>query len=176
MRIRPARSQDLEVCAALDHSFTTESVWQVERREENGAMTVVLRTARLPREIRVQYPRQGDELRAGWQRRDAFLVAEEGRELCGYVAVTAQPDHGIAWVGDLVVAPSWRRRGVGTALLDAAAQWGLEHGLTRLVVEVQTKNVPGARFCQSRGLTLCGYSDWFWPNQDIALFFGRALR
>jgi GNAT superfamily N-acetyltransferase len=104
------------------------------------------------------------------------LVAEEEGQIAGYVALTAQPEHGIAWVGDLVVDRPWRRQGVGTELLRAAGQWGCDNDLPRMVVEIQTKNYPAIRFCQSRGLTFCGYNDRFWPSQDIALFFGGSLR
>ena len=177
MRVRPAGPRDLEACGALNHSYTTDHVWQMERREGNDALAVTFRVARLPREVRVNYPRQGEGLLAGWRRRDGFLVAEDApSQICGYVALTAQAEHGIAWVGDLVVDRPWRRRGIGTAMLRAAAQWGHDHDLVRLVVEVQTKNYPAIRFCQSRGLTFCGYNDHYWPSQDIALFFGEPLR
>ncbi len=175
MRVRPAWPRDLEVCGVLDHSYTTDRVWQMETRNGNGVQTTTFRVARLPREMRVNYPRQDEHLLAGWRRRDGFLVAEEGR-VHGYVALTAQIENGIAWVGDLVVDRPQRRRGIGTALLQAAAQWGHDHDLARLVVEVQTKNYPAIRFCQSRGLIFCGYNDHYWPHQDIALFFGEALR
>ena len=180
MRVRPAEPRDLEACGALNHSYTTDRVWQMEAREVNDALTVTFRVARLPREMRVNYPRQGEDLLAGWRRCDGFLVAEEdGRappQICGYVALTAQVEHGIAWVGDLVVDRPWRLRGIGTALLRAAAHWGHDHDLVRLVIEVQTKNYPAIRFCQSRGLTFCGFNDHYWPSQDIALFFGESLR
>ena len=174
MQIRAARPRDLKACGGLDHSYTTDRVWQMETREDNGVLTSVFREAQLPREIRVDYPRQKEHLLAGWRRRDGFFVAEEGG-VCGYVALTAQPEHGIAWVGDLVVDRGWRRRGLGTMLLQTAVQWGRDEGLDRLVIEVPTKNYPAIRFCQSRGLCFCGYSDRYWPNQDIALFFGEPL-
>lgn len=176
MRIRPAKPRDLQICGALDHSYVADHVWQMETREENGVLTTTFRVAHLPREMRVNYPRQGQDLLAGWQRRDGFLVAEEEGAIRGYVALTAEVENGIALVGDLVVDRSWRRCGIGTALLHAAAEWGRENSLARLVVEVQTKNYPAIRFCQSRGLTLCGYNDHYWPAQDIALFFGQSLR
>lgn len=176
MRVRPAWPRDLEACGALDHSYTTGRVWQMETREEHGALTITFRVVRLPREMRVNYPRQGEDLLAGWQRRDGFLVAAEGGRIYGYVALTAQAEHSIAWVGDLVVDRPWRRRGIGTALLRVAAQWGRDHDLVRLVIAVQTKNYPATRFCRSRGLTFCGYSDHYWLSQDIALFFGASLR
>jgi GNAT superfamily N-acetyltransferase len=176
MQVRPAWPRDMEACEALDHSYTTDHVWQMETREGDGVLTSTFRVVRLPREMRVKYPRVGDDLAAGWQRRDAFLVAGEHGRVYGYVALTAQVEQDIAWVGDLVVDRPWRRRGIGTALLRAAARWGRDHDLGRLVVEVQTKNYPAIRFCRARGLTACGYNDQYWPSQDIALFFGESLR
>jgi GNAT superfamily N-acetyltransferase len=160
----------------LDHSSTTDRVWQVENRIQHNARTVMFRTVRLPREIKVMYPRQGEDLLGGWQRRDGFLVAEVEGAVCGYVALTVQPEHGLAWVGDMVVDRPRRRQGIGTALLRAAAQWGCKHNLVRLTVEVQTKNYPAIQFCQACGLTFCGYSDHYWPSEDIAVFFTGRLR
>ena len=176
MQIRPAQPSDLEACVALDHSYTTARVWQMEAREENGVLTNVFRVADLPREVRVGYPRQGDELLTGWRRRDGFLVAEEKDHVCGYVALTGEAELGIARVGDLVVDRRWRRRGIGTALLQAAAQWGRERELGWMLVEVQTKNYPAIKLCRSLGLVFCGYNDHYWPRRDIALFFGESLR
>ena len=175
MRVRPARPRDLKLCAALDHSYTTDRVWQMEVRDEGGVVTSIFREAYLPREIQVDYPRQDQSLLAGWKRRDGFMVAVEEGVVHGYVALTAQDEHGIAWVGDLVVDRAWRRQGVGTMLLQAAVQWGRENDFCRLVAEVPTKNYPAIRFCQSRGLVFCGYSDRYWLNSDIALFFGESL-
>jgi GNAT superfamily N-acetyltransferase len=175
MRVRPAKSRDLKLCAALDHSYTTDRVWQMDVREENSVVSSVFREAYLPREVQVDYPRQNESLLAGWKRCDGFLVVEIDGEVRGYVAMTAQDEHGIAWVGDLVIDRAWRRQGLGTMLLQAAAQWGRENGLSRLMVEVATKNYPAIRFCRMRGLTFCGYSDRYWLNDDIALFFVDSL-
>jgi GNAT superfamily N-acetyltransferase len=148
----------------------------MENRLENDARTVAFRKVRLPREIKVRYPRQGDDLLAGWRRRDEFLVAEMDGDVCGYVALTIQPEHGLAWVGDLVVDRSRRRRGIGTTLLKAAAQWGCKHNLVRLTVEVQTKNYPAIQFCKACGLSFSGYNDHYWATEDIAVFFTGRLR
>jgi GNAT superfamily N-acetyltransferase len=176
MRVHPATQKDLEVCCALDHSYTTDHVWQMEAREENGAVVVHFRVANLPREMRVEYPLQGEQLLEAWQQRDGFLVAEDGGSIRGYVSLTAGIEHHIAWANDLVVDQGWRRRGIGTMLLHAAVQWGREQGMGRLAVAVQTKNYPAIRFCRSRGMSFCGYNDQYWPTRDIALFFGELLR
>lgn len=176
MLVRPAEPKDLVPCGTLDHSSTTDQVWQMENRVQRTTWTVAFRTVRLPREIKVKYPRQGEDLLGGWRRRDGFLVAEVDGEVCGYVALTVQPEHGLAWVGDLVVDRPRRRRGIGTALLKAAAQWGCKQNLVRLTVEVQTKNYPAIQFCQARGLAFSGYNDHYWPSEDIAVFFTGRLR
>ena len=176
MRVRPARPKDLEACAALNCAYTPDRVWQMDARGGSDSLTVSFRVVRLPRENRVNYPLQGESLLAGWQRRDGFLVAEEDDRICGYVTLTTHAEHGIAWIGDLVVDRPLRRSGIGTALLQAAATSGRDRGLVRLVAETQTKNYPAIQFYQSRGLTFCGYNDHYWPSQDIALFFGVSLR
>ena len=50
MQLRPARPKDLKVCATLDHSYSTDHVWQMEVRQEGGAVASVFREASLPRE------------------------------------------------------------------------------------------------------------------------------
>ena len=176
MEVRPAKPKDLPLCRELDHSCTTHRVWQMDTRRTDGAYRVVFRTVRLPREIEVRYPRQGDDLIAGWSRRDAFIVAEMEDQICGYAALAVQPEHGMLWVGDLVVDRSRRQRGIGTALLKASAQWGCRQDMVRLTVEVQTKNYPAIRFCRTCGLTFSGYNDRYWASEDIALFFTGKLQ
>ncbi len=176
MLVRPAVAADLVQCSKMDASYNTSHVWSMDVREDESASTISFRLVRLPRELHVEYHRRGPALMAGWERRDGFLVAAEDVHLCGYIAVTAQVEHSIAWVGDLVVDRAWRRQGIGTSLLRAAARWGHEQNLARLVIEVPTKNYPAICFCRARGLTLCGYNDHFWSSQDIALFFGQSLR
>lgn len=176
MRVRPAEPRDLEACSALNHSYTTDRVWQMDARGGNDSLTVTFRVVRLPRETRVNYPLWGEHALASWRRRDGFLAAEEDGRVRGYVTLTSYADHGIAWIGDLVVDQPYRRRGIGTVLLQAAARWGRDRNLVRLVTAVQTKNHPATQFYQSRGLAFCGYTDHYWPSQDIALFFGESLR
>jgi GNAT superfamily N-acetyltransferase len=148
----------------------------MERRSDGGWQSISFREAKLPREVHVDYPRQDEGLVAAWHERDTFFVALHAGRVCGYTAVTAQVEHATAWVGDLVVDVPMRRRGVGTSLLLEIGKWSREQRLSRIVMAVQTKNWPAIRFCQSRRLSFCGYNDHFWPNQDIALFFGETVR
>lgn len=176
MHIRKAHANDLKSCLQLDHSITTEQAWRMEEQEHDGAVTIRFQPIRLPREVHLPYPRQGEALALGWASCDLFLVASNGREICGYIAARSLPGNGLAWVQDIVVAPEWRREGIGRQLLHEATAWAVEQGLQRLVVEVQTRNAPGISFCRALGLSFCGYHDCHWRTRDIALLFGTNLR
>jgi ribosomal protein S18 acetylase RimI-like enzyme len=79
-------------------------------------------------------------------------------------------------VADLVVAPEHRRQGIAARLLQAGAEWARKAGLSRLMVEAQTKNYPAICFLERQGFAFCGYNDRYYANQDIALFFSSSLR
>lgn len=176
MHIRNARPTDREACVSLDHSAVTDHAWRMEEREQNGVITIRFEPVRLPREARLPYPRQGDNLVAGWAQCDLFLVVNQGNGTCGYVTARALPGHGLVWVQDLVVDRPQRRQGLGGELLRQVAAWARQKGLARLVAEVQTKNYPAICFCRSQGLVFGGYHDRHWRTQDIAILFGQALR
>ena len=105
-----------------------------------------------------------------------LLVAEEQGVVRGYVATRALHGHGIGWVQDLVVDAPWRRKGIGSQLLRAAAGCAAQANLQRLVVEAPTRNHPGVCFCRAMGLSFCGYHDHHWRTHDIAILYEMNLR
>jgi RimJ/RimL family protein N-acetyltransferase len=58
----------------------------------------------------------------------------------------------------------------------AVQAWALQRGARRIVLEMQSKNHPYIRLAQKFGYEFCGYNDQYYPTQDVALFFGRALK
>jgi ribosomal protein S18 acetylase RimI-like enzyme len=176
LTIRSALMGDMQDCLKLDASYTTEYVWQMDSRVANGEISVAFRHMRLPRSMRVAYPRDAEALMSDWRLRDALLVAERDRARQGYVSLSAVPGQRAAQIGDLVVARAVRRTGIGSALVGAALGWARERDLKQLFVEVQTKNHPAISLLNKMGFTFCGFSDRHYSNQDIALFFSRAVR
>jgi GNAT superfamily N-acetyltransferase len=174
--VRPATPADYETCVALDHSCSTDYVWQMKLDPQGEALAVTFCPARLPRSMKVLYPRRDEALIQSWHLHACFLVAEWDGLVVGYTNVREEPAQETAWIADLVVDQSHRMRGVGTMLLRAARQWAVGHKLRRLIVETQTKNYPAIQFLQKRGFVFCGYNDLYYPNQDIAIFFGQTLR
>lgn len=178
IQVRPATEEDLPRLSALDTGYSTDYVWQMDVRDESGTsqIQVAFRPVRLPRPMRVTCSREPSRLVDDWNRRVCFLVAEQDGVLKGYVNLVLAPAPDTAWIGDFVVERRFRRSGVGSVLLAAAAQWSRANRLRRLVLEMQSKNYPAISFSQKHGLAFCGYNDRYYPNQDVALFFGMALK
>ncbi len=174
--IRPAVSNDLTRLMAMDHSCFSDYVWQLELRREPGQVVTIFREVRLPRSVTVTYPRDPMSLTEQWTQRDGLLVVVEEGTPVGYIAVVEESASRLARVTDLVVSSDRRRRGIGSALLAAVQSWALERGIHRLILEMQSKNQPYIRLAQKFGYEFCGYNDQYYPTQDVALFFGRAIK
>ncbi len=178
MIIRLAKeTDDIRACVALDHSYVTNRVWQMEAREQPDGAGITFRSVRLPRDMLARYPRHLEGLMACWERGEAVLVAEEDEgQIAGYLHLVVQAGESSAWVRNLAVAPHLRRRGIATALMQAAADWLRLQNASRLLLEMTTKNYPAICLAQKLGFSFCGYHDRYYANQDIALFFAKSLR
>jgi len=192
MLIRSALLSDLNACLTLDANSQTDHVWQMDAREEGDGMTIRFHTVRLPRVMRVAYPRQRDDLLTCWQNGSTVLVASDRRapepvpedetekvempRVFGYCQLDPAPWQQAGWISHLIVDRRYRRRGIGVAMLKAAQTWGHQQGLRRLMIAVQTKNYPGISFCERQGFVFCGFNDHYFVNRDIALFFSLKIR
>lgn len=175
MEIHPTVATDLPRLMGMDHSCSSDYVWQVDLRREGGQVSVNLREVRLPRPVSVPYPRNPYALADEWQYRTVMLTLAMP-EPSGYLCLSAQSAAEVVWVTDLAVAPELRKRGLGLALLKAAEAWAMERGSRMLFFEMTAKNHPAIRLAQKFGFEFCGYNDHYYANHDVALFFGRALK
>ena len=176
LNVRPAISTDIAALVALDHGYSTDHVWQMAKQQESSEIGVVFREVRLPRPMRVSYPRDPHRLIDDWTYRDGLLVAELDEDALGYISLVENPAPASGWATDLVVGLRHRRQGVATRLLAAACHWCRERGMSQLFLEMQSKNIPAIRLATKLGSVFSGYSDRYYPNQDIALFFALSLR
>src|SRR5512142_799942 len=174
IQIRPVVATDLPALMGIDHSSSSEYVWQLELRRDAGQVTASFRDVRLPRPITLTYPHNPFALADEWTSMSAVLAALSGKDPVGYATLIERPS-AAAWVTDLVVARPWRRRGVAGALLDSAREWADQRGHRRLFLEMQSKNQGAIRLAQKHGFEFCGYNDHYYTTQDVALFFARTV-
>ena len=176
MELRTARLSDVEACAALDASYSTEHTWQLTQERPllggSGELTVGLRTVRLPRARTVTPPDPLPELEAEWDSTDLWLIAElDG--VIGYVCVEAPGEE--AWLRRLVVAPAHRRSGIATAMLGAASQWARANGLRCVLAAAPAKNYPVISLLRARAYNICGYNERHFPSGDVAIYLALDI-
>jgi RimJ/RimL family protein N-acetyltransferase len=68
-----------------------------------------------------------------------------------------------------------RRRGVGSALLAAGQAWAESRAHRRLIVEVQSKNLPAIRLVQKFGYEFCGYNDQYLPQSGCRFVLCKSI-
>jgi GNAT superfamily N-acetyltransferase len=176
VQIRPALAADLPVLMAFDHSCMTEYVWQMDVQHAEDQAGAIFREIRLPRAVSVQYPRPVAALSESWSRRTGMLVAMLGDQSVGYARMSDLIIPRTVWITDVVVAPRFRKQGIGSALILAVHSWALDRKNRRAIVEMPSKNNPAIRLAQKLGYEFCGYNDQYYETQDIALYFGRSIR
>ncbi len=175
VQVRPAVATDLPILMKMDHSCSSDYVWQMDPILVEGQAGATFREIRLPRSVTVAYPRPVESLADEWSRRAGILVAGVGSGLGGYLRLSDQVIPKLAWIMDLAVEPRLRRSGIGSALVLAAQAWAKERGDRQIILEMTSKNCAAIRLAQKLGYEFCGYNDHYYLTQDIALFFGRAL-
>jgi ribosomal protein S18 acetylase RimI-like enzyme len=177
IKIRPAVASDLSNLVKIEHSYFSQFVWQMDRVLEDGQINVNFRQTRLPRPVRVEYSGPLSLLhQENWSRYQAVLIATVVEIPVGYIGISNQFEARTLWVTDCAVREDMRRQGIGTTLILAAQEWGVENGFRKAILEMQSKNHPAIQLARKLGYEFCGYNDHYFPNQDIALFFSRSLR
>lgn len=174
IEIRNTVSTDLARLSALDHSINSDYVWQLDLQRDAGQISVSLREIRLPRTIRIEYPRPPSELPDTWHIRPMMSVMN-GMEAIAYVRLTDMIVPHAVWITDVVVGRPVRGQGIGQKLINAAEDWGLQRGLRKSIIEVQSKNAPTIKMVQKLGFEFCGYSDQYYASRDVALFYSRNI-
>ena len=83
-----------------------------------------------------------------------LFVAECGGRVAGFCGVQLQISTAMgsyaAQIEDLVLHPEFRRRGIGSRLLDAAGAWAKQRGARRLQLNCDDQNLPAMRFYEAR--------------------------
>ena len=176
LKIRAAVSADIVQLVGMNHSCSSEYVWQLVLDKEASDINVALREVRLPRSIQVQYPRDHFLLADVWKENARTFVALSEGVPIGYTRFLEQAASESVWILDLVVTTEARQKGVASSLIQYVEVWALERRNRQLFIEMSSKNHPAISLVKKLGFAFSGYNDHYYATQDVALFFGKLLK
>lgn len=101
---------------------------------------------------------------APWSRRSfENLLRRDDTSLWAAVAGGAVVGYAVVWyvaveaeLGNLAVAPEWRRRGLGAGLLEFAVERARERGVERIYLEVRVSNAAARALYEKHGFAQVG--------------------
>ncbi|MEI5007905.1 GNAT family N-acetyltransferase [Streptomyces sp. PmtA] len=161
---RVARREDTEAIDALDGSFTTSTVFQVDVTGDGFA----LREVPVDPPLTKVFPEDEADDEDGADGDDSgsrtFVAVGADGEVAGFAAVSYSPWNRRLTIEDIEVAPGHRNRGVGHALMGHAVDFARECGAGHVWLEVTNVNAPAIHAYRRMGFAFCGL--------DTALYQG----
>ena len=105
----------------------------------------------------------------------ARFLALSGSRLVGRIVLSRHWNE-FAYVNHLVVEPTFRRSGIGCALVLQAIEWSQAERLAGVMLETQNNNVAACRLYERCGFRLSGFDQALYRGRDpdtreIALFW-----
>jgi ribosomal-protein-alanine N-acetyltransferase len=105
---------------------------------------------------------------------ELFLVAECGGRVVGYALAIAERG-GRAHVISIAVAPGFRRRGLGRALMLHLEERFRRLGLVEVVLEVAVSNAAAISLYRSLGYSVVGRIQRYYPDGEDAYLMSKKL-
>lgn len=166
------RGKDRRGVEAIDTGFETATAFELV----TSARAIELVERPLPAPIVKRY--SIGEVFAPWARWDRGWVAEADGGIVGFATAEYEAWHARMVLWFLYIAPAWRRRGVGRALLAEVEGHGRGVGASHVWLETSNVNVPGVAAYERLGYALCGadrlyYGDYM-PG-ETALYLAKSL-
>ncbi|MCU0605150.1 MAG: GNAT family N-acetyltransferase [Desulfobacterales bacterium] len=135
VRIRPAGIQDLEeLVELLRRLFSIEADFEVNASRQRRGLSMLLDGGG---EHRILFAAEAGGRVVGMASAQTLISTAEG----GFAAL----------VEDVVVAESFRGRGIGRMLVAAIERWAADRGVTRLQLLADRANAPALRFYDKQG-------------------------
>lgn len=105
---------------------------------------------------------------------DMFYVALVGKEIVGYVVGAERRDK-CGHVLSIAVKPAWRRRGLGSKLMDALLTTFRERGLRKALLEVEVSNREAIAFYESLCFKKVALLREYYPWGEDAYLMSKEL-
>jgi ribosomal-protein-alanine N-acetyltransferase len=103
-------------------------------------------------------------------------VAEAEDEIVGFLTADRHPVMLLGHVITVDVVEGWRRRGVGSALMDAAEEWARQQGFVAVSLETGENNRAAQAFYEARGYSRYEKLERYYANGEAAWIMVKWLK
>lgn len=107
-------------------------------------------------------------------RRSQTWIAEEGDEVTGFLIAHREPRR-ILHIVTIDVLEAWRRRRVGSLLMDVAEQWARDQGLRMVGLETAQDNLAAQKFYSARGYRKVDEIEHYYADGTTAWVMAKEL-
>lgn len=113
------------------------------------------------------------------QRIDGGYVALADGCIAGCILLQVDECRSVAHIEDLLIGHQYRRYGIGSLLLNCAADWARERDCWAITLETQNSNFPAIQFYLRNGLEIWSIQRHFYPPgvsaHETAILMGKRL-
>jgi GNAT superfamily N-acetyltransferase len=194
IEVRAVRVTDVPALCKLDYNFETDRIYTLRMRnhllqddddkgqEDRLALSFELIETAVDPPLYKDFREEENRLTALERRvRDAeggYVALMDG-EVAGAILLRVGKWRPVAHIQDIIVGRQYQRYGIGTLLLNCAADWARERKCWSLVLHTQSTNYPAIQFYLRNGLEIWSISRNFYPPgssaHNIAIFMGKRL-
>ncbi|MDI6591774.1 MAG: ribosomal protein S18-alanine N-acetyltransferase [Patescibacteria group bacterium] len=107
-----------------------------------------------------------------------FIVAENKNEIVGYTIGQPKnrvPTKRVAEIISLAVAPDWRQKGIGKALIEFLINHFRQKNIKEIFLNVRTKNKAAISFYQKLGFKILKTIKNYYKNGDDAYLMKKEI-
>ena len=195
VEVRAVEMTDAPALHELDYSFETDRIYTLHVHGYFGqgdGQTPVAGQPALAFELRemlvdlpvykdfraYQHTLEAVEARLGGAQGGYVALADA--QVAGVVLLNVEEWRSVARIKDIIVGRLFRRYGIGSLLLNCAADWARNRGCRAILLETQSSNYPAIRFYLRNGLQVWSVSRHHYPpgpdEHEVAIFMGKMLR
>ncbi len=176
IEIGAAKVEEYPLISQIDLSFESDYVWKTQMIEDLDSYETSLQRIRLPKTIKVSFQAYCPTTLEAMIRRKEILAVRCEDVVVGYLRLEQDEAVNRLVLKTAGIDPAYRRKGIGSVLLDRVEEIALHNGIHNLVAMVQAKNDPAIRFLTGHGFVFCGYQEFYFRNMEIGLFFSKHIR
>jgi GNAT superfamily N-acetyltransferase len=194
IEVRAVTIDDAAAIHALDYSFETDRIFTLcvqeplEKQSASGKLSLKPGLAFELHETVVDPPLYKnyrefentlDDVETRLHDVEGGFVAIADGQVAGVVLLNVDEWRLVARIEDIIVGRQFRRYGIGSLLLNCAADWARHHGCWAILLETQNVNYPAIHFYLNNGLEVWGISRYFYPpgpvEHEVAIFMGKRM-